>query len=269
MDKAGKKYWDNSWASVQLPAPVEPHNTKLRNYVIQRFHRFFCDVFSGIDTNNKSLLEVGCARSVWLPYFAKEFGFKVTGIDYSEIGCEQETKLLLAEGINGRIVCSDFFVPPEDMIEKFDVVISFGVMEHFENTSVCALALSEFLKPQGRLITIIPNMCGLVGYLQRLFNKRVYDIHVPLSDEDLSLAHEKAGLKVIFSKYFIPLNFGVVNLENLPNKVFYYLYKILLGILNRIAMFFWLLERKNLILPENEKLSPYIVCVSQKETSDK
>jgi cyclopropane fatty-acyl-phospholipid synthase-like methyltransferase len=29
------------------------------------------------------LLEIGCARSAWLPYFAQEFGIDVSGLDYS------------------------------------------------------------------------------------------------------------------------------------------------------------------------------------------
>ena len=43
-------------------------------------------------------------------------------------------QILSIEGVKGDIVCADFFSPPESMIEEFDVVISFGVLEHFEDT---------------------------------------------------------------------------------------------------------------------------------------
>lgn len=52
-------------------------------------------------------LEIGCARSRWLPYFAKEFGFEVSGIDYSEVGSQQATQILFNEGVQGNIVFAD------------------------------------------------------------------------------------------------------------------------------------------------------------------
>jgi len=84
------------------------------------------------------------------PYFAKEFGFKVYGIDYSEIGCKQAREVLSNTGVEGNVICAIFFSPPENLIDAFDVVVSFGVVEHFEDTAGIA-AFSRFLKPNGIL----------------------------------------------------------------------------------------------------------------------
>src|SRR5215207_3239913 len=98
-DKAGKAYWDDVWADDVLPLPVDPSKTHIDNYVNVRFHEFFAQTFSRIDPRGKLLLEVGCANSSWLPYFSQQFGFKIHGLDYSEIGCEQSRNILSNAGI--------------------------------------------------------------------------------------------------------------------------------------------------------------------------
>jgi len=39
-------------------------------------------------------------------------------------------------------------------------------------------ALAAFLHPTGYLITIVPNMYGLIGLLQKLVDPSVYRVHV-------------------------------------------------------------------------------------------
>jgi len=220
-DKAGKSYWDHNWENAILPRSIIPNQPGANHYLDRKFHELFCDVFSGKETKNKKLLEIGCVRSVWLPYFAKEFGFKVYGIDYSETGCQRAMQILSNEGVKGDIVCADFFSPPESMIEEFDVVISFGVLEHFQDTQNCISAFSEYLKPKGIMITNIPNIRGLVGLIQRLMNRNVFNIHVPLSLAKVVEAHQKSMLEPVSCDYFLSANFGVVNFENLKGGISY------------------------------------------------
>jgi 2-polyprenyl-3-methyl-5-hydroxy-6-metoxy-1,4-benzoquinol methylase len=155
------------------------------------------------------LLEVGCGNSIWLSYFNRRFGYKVSGIDYSEFGCEQTRKILSRDGCSGDIRYGDLFAPPEDMTGKFDVVCSFGVVEHFEDTSAVLTAISRFLKPGGILITTVPNLNGPTGFLQKKFNKPVYDIHVIHSIETLTAHLKKSGLEPLAAEYFSSLTFGV------------------------------------------------------------
>ena len=73
------------------------------------------------------------------------------------------------------------FDPPDDMKGQYDLVMSFGVVEHFKDTTACLKACAAFVKPGGQMFTMIPNMTGLVGSLQKIIDRNVYDIHVPLS----------------------------------------------------------------------------------------
>jgi len=260
-DKADKLYWDRTWDNAPLPRVINPYARDLNNYVYRKFHEFFREVLSQKETKDKKLLEIGCARSIWLPYFVKEFGFKVYGIDYSEIGCHQAMQILLNEGLRGEVIHSDFFSPPEFMIGAFDVVVSLGVVEHFQDTVGCVGMLTKFLKPGGILITNIPNLIGLVGLVQKYFNRDIFNIHVPLSAENLGDAHRRNGLHLILCHYFLVANFGILNLENLKGNA---CWAWILPLRSWISKAIWVCEKSIPFLRPNRWSSPYINCVAMK-----
>jgi 2-polyprenyl-3-methyl-5-hydroxy-6-metoxy-1,4-benzoquinol methylase len=260
LDKAGKSYWDSKWENASLPETINPCRPGPDHYIDRRFHDFFGQVFAKRETKNSKLLEIGCARSVWLPYFAKEFGFRVYGIDYSETGCQQAMQLLSNQGIKGDIVCADFFSPPESMVGEFDVVISFGVLEHFADTEGCVLAFSKFLRKKGMMITNIPNLSGLIGLIQKWFNRNIFDIHVPLSRENVLEAHQKNRLFPVSCDYFLTANFGVLNFEYLRGN---FLYPWILQSFCWLNRAIWLIE-KLMPVKSNRWSSPYINCVAIK-----
>jgi 2-polyprenyl-3-methyl-5-hydroxy-6-metoxy-1,4-benzoquinol methylase len=260
LDKAGKSYWDCKWENTFLPERINPYGSGPNHYLDRKFHGFFRSVFSDKVTQNNKLLEIGCARSLWLPYFAKEFGFKVYGIDYSEVGCQQALQLLSNEGVEGRIVCGDFFSPPESMIGEFDVVISFGVLEHFQDTQGCISAFSKYLKRKGIMITTTPNLIGLIGLIQKSINRNVFDIHVPLSPENILEAHQKNKLESVSCNYFLFANFSVLNVENLKGN---FLYAWILQLCCWLNSAIWSIDSLFSFKP-NRWSSPYISCVAIK-----
>lgn len=266
-DKAGKKYWDKAWNETVLPSVWNPRKPGLNNYVQKQFHEYFRHVFHSLEPiHGKKLLEIGCARSETLPYFAKEFGFEVTGIDYSEVGCKMAQAILEREGIKVTVLCEDFFSPSDKLKEQFDVVVSFGVAEHFQDTVGCISAFSRFLKPGGIMITNIPNLTGMIGYIQKKINRPVFDIHVFMDKNLLSKAHQDAGLKVLDCDFFLSSNFGVCNLVGLSNNtISWYFKKIAIAVLVRFSMAAWFLESKFGKFKANKLMSPYINCLARKE----
>lgn len=262
VDRMGKSSWDKMWAAKDaLPKAIKPTSPGLRNYVNRHFHRYFVNAFARYNTTGRSLLEIGCARSAWLPYFAKEFGFVVTGLDYSELGCEQAEQILAREGVPGRVVHADLFSPPHDLLAGFDVVVTFGVVEHFPDTLGCVRAIAQYLKPRGLLITNIPNEAGLVGWLQCKADKDFYDAHVPLDRDQLRLAHATAGLSVVSCDYFFFAHFGVVNLDSWKRNrpmVYQLAYHLNLA----VSATAWLVEPYVAFLRPNAFTSPYIMCLA-------
>ncbi len=144
-------------------------------------------------------------------YFAREHGLDVVGLDYSPLGCEQSRALLDRDGVDGEIIHGDLFDPPVRCLGRFDFVVSFGVVEHFDDTVGCLRALGRFLRPGGRIYTLIPNFAGFMGAVQRRLDRAFFDMHVLLDEPALRAAHEAAGFKVLHSAYFLSSNLGVLN----------------------------------------------------------
>lgn len=218
VDLAGKEHWEQMWAQEAFPPDVDPRSVSLWGHRDRRFHETLARMLEGRPRGLR-LVELGCARSAWMPYFAREFGCEVAGLDYSPLGARQTAERLQQAGIRGDVRCADLFDPPCEWLGTFDIVSWFGVAEHFQDTTAAIRAGSALLKPGGLMITEIPNMVGLNGILQRWFNKPVYDIHVPLGAPELAAYHAAAGLTVVASEYVVPMDFGVVDIDELPDGV--------------------------------------------------
>ena len=157
------------------------------------------------------------------------------------------------------------FSPPQQMLAAFDVVVSFGVAEHFEDTTAYLTAASQFLKPGGTLVTSIPNMVGWIGALLKATNKPVYDIHELLDPAVLMEAHALAGLDVLECDYFLFTSFGVSSLTGVSmSTVSGFLKKVCVAILARVSMLAWFVEDKISAFPANRLTSPYINCIARK-----
>jgi 2-polyprenyl-3-methyl-5-hydroxy-6-metoxy-1,4-benzoquinol methylase len=267
-DIAGSAYWEGVWQSASTVAePVNPRDTKLENYVNRRLHAEVLEpLFAVPDAAKRSVVEVGCANSAWLPYFASEFGWKVHGLDYSEMGCRQARQVLACAGLEGTILHGNVFAPPAEMKEAFDAVVSFGVVEHFADTQEVIRAFARLLRPGGTIVTLVPNMVGAVGLLQKWLSRSVYERHVPLDVAALRRAHELNGLCVDSCRYFLSTAFSVANVHDLDASLWSTKAKTFLRAnLGRVSKAVWALEMAgHLELPAIRLLAPYLVCVARK-----
>jgi len=266
VDKAGQAYWEQIWIDKPVTAAVDPTDGRLANHVDRRLHEMFVRILGPLRREGRRLLEIGCGRSRWLPYFRTHYGFAIVGVDYAPTGCDQARAILAAAQVEGSIICADCFRPPEDLLNSFDVVWSYGVIEHFDDTSAAAAAFANYLRPGGIMITVIPNMRGLVGLLQRLANSPVYGIHSLLTAAELAAAHRAAGLVVEEVTYFLAVNFGVINVER-PAGFRTWVARAIVGLLARVSMAVWALEERVTRLPATRLLAPYIVCVARKPST--
>jgi 2-polyprenyl-3-methyl-5-hydroxy-6-metoxy-1,4-benzoquinol methylase len=268
MDIAGQQHWEHGYKVHGASTAFDPHRLDVRSHWQRRYHDFFVRAFSGAPTHERTLVEIGCGGSSILPYLSREFGFQVSGIDYSPAGCELARANLQAEGISADVICADVFELPKTMLEQFDVVVSFGVAEHFDDTASCIRAFARLLKPGGMMITTVPNMAGLVGLLQRSTNRHVYEMHTRLDATQLCSAHARAGLKVRECGYLLFANLSAVNLERDDNGGRWSnVRKVLATALRGITGAIWSIESMLGSLPPNRFTSPYAVCVASKLNS--
>lgn len=261
-----KEYWNDKYVG-EIPRAIDVRDKSLRNYFRRYQHREFSEWLGKLGLGPGSrLIEVGCGGSIWLPYFAREHGFEVTGLDYTEQGCAAAEHVLRRDGAEGRVVCADMFDPPAELLGTFDMVMSNGVVEHFTSTSEAIAACARFLRPGGGMMTLIPNLAGLSGAGLKYFNRKVYDIHVPMTAAQLARAHEEAGLEVLTCDYVTPMWFSDWNVPPedkstgrrlLRNLLWYSSASFSAGV--------WMLD--DLIgnrIPGSRLFSPWSVCWARK-----
>lgn len=257
------KYWDAAWQETGGVDPVDPSVDSPLNHVVRHLDRFFRAQLG--DGAGKDLLEVGCAASQWLPYFATALGYRVYGLDYSQAGIEITRRTLLEAGVEPRLACADLFDPPAELLGAFDVVVSMGLVEHFTDTAEVLEALAAFLRDGGLLVTIVPNLFGVLGVLQRWLDVAVYRLHVPLRKRTLLSATDAAKLEPVAARYLVFLNFGVCNIgaaatgrqRRVRERV---LYRAVW--LNDLM---WRLQRRlPFKLPGNVVTSPYLAVVARR-----
>lgn len=263
-DRAGHAYWDDGWKSAPPVQIVDPSGPGRWNYPNRQLEKLIRQ-WLGAPRPASRLLELGCARSIWLPYFAQRHGYAITGIDYSDTGCEQTRQMLRLVGVRGEVVRADFFAPPAELLGTFEAVFSCGVAEHFDDTAACISAFAAFLASGGRMVTVIPNVNGVPGFIQKRINKPVYDKHVPLSAAELESAHRAAGLVVEACGYCVSSNFGVLNLIGLPSEGLGFRAKRkLLDYLCRASLLGWYVDEHVAPLPATELLGAYVYCVARR-----
>lgn len=210
---------------------------------------------------NKRILEIGAGDSVWLPYLARKFpSSQFVGLDYSESGCMLLSERAHKAGVNIDVIRDDMFVENSQLHGSFDVVISFGVVEHFDDLGLVLAAKKRYLRSGGVIFTLIPNLAGILGRLVRLWNREVYDKHNPHDLVSFFSGHKQAGLTVISGGYLGSSNFGVLSScfperRGLP-------WQISRGLV-AASLASWWFESKIGNFPSSKTFSPYIYAISQ------
>ncbi len=154
--KTRKESFYNHWT------PATPSNQ------IQFAFRQHWDVFSSIIGKDKKgkCLEVGCGRGSISSYFA-DAGWDTTLLDWSPAALEIAKKIFKTNRHQGFFVAGDTnYLPFKN--EQFDVVVSIGLLEHFDNVCHPVQEHWRVLKPGGWFLGyIVPEKTDNV---QRYFN---------------------------------------------------------------------------------------------------
>lgn len=260
-DRTGRQFWDDWWHRTPLPPAIDPFPPGLKNYPFRAFHRFFTEVFGRDPGGERRLIEIGCAQSVFLPYFGRYLGFQVSGLDRSELGCERARQILEREGVQGQIRQADLFAPPPALLGVFDAAISFGVVEHFDDTSKPLAGIGRFLKPGGKIVTLIPNLTGVLGRYQRVLDRKLYEAHVVMDESQLAEAHRRANLRVESSGYLMPVSLEVLNVEGWRKAA---AKKLVSRAHTAASRLVWMMDERLFRIRPNRWTSPYVVCVGRR-----
>jgi 2-polyprenyl-3-methyl-5-hydroxy-6-metoxy-1,4-benzoquinol methylase len=110
-------------------------------------------------------LEIGCAPGKLLAWVASVLKAEVTGLDYSTSGITKCQILFDTLGIKANLHHDDLF-NHRLALNSFDIVTSFGVVEHFDNARLAVQRHLDLVKPGGVALITVPNYTGIYGALQ-------------------------------------------------------------------------------------------------------
>lgn len=257
MEKLSEKtLWEGLYYASERPTNMSTDGFK--NFS----NRQILERLAQIPLAGKEILEIGAGDSLWLPFLCKMYpSSHFTGLDYSELACHMLRQRAQEQGVDVEVVNADLFTPPDALLNKFDVVISFGVVEHFDDLAAVLAAVKVFAKPEGTIFTLIPNMRGVMGWLTRRFSKALYEAHNPHDLSSFLKGHEQAGLEVIDAGYLCSNNFGMLSMSvRGAGKTTYEFYKFL----TRVSKVVWAFETHLFKLPASSAFSPYIFCISRR-----
>ncbi|MEA2651196.1 MAG: hypothetical protein QOI85_917 [Chloroflexota bacterium] len=190
-------FWDRNWENVVLPK--EYRRTPRAFYLNARLD--VIDRFLPADAS-LSAAEVGGAPGQHLAYLHRTFGYRITCIDYSPMGCRKTLENFSLLGIPGEVIQADLMADESDL-PTFDVVYSLGLIEHFADRLPVVERHVRLIRPGGMLVLGVPNFRGLTGWFMRTLAPSVYATHViQAMDLDGWREFEDAlGLQVIWKGY--------------------------------------------------------------------
>ena len=248
-------YWDQGYTARDQPTEL---TFDWRNHV----DRLIADRIEGIGLDGKDVLEVGAGDSMWLPYLARKYpAARFAGVDFSKAGCERLAARAGA-GVPVKIGVhhEDMFAEESALHGAFDLVLSFGVVEHFADLSVALLAKRRYLKRQGLMFSLIPNLAGSIGHLAKAWNREVFEMHNPHDWASFLDGHHRAGFTVLSGGYLGSSNFGILSSCVEPGRGIPWHAYVFLSRLNKAIS---LVESRVGNLPASRMFSPYIYAISQ------
>lgn len=165
-DLTTQNHWEETWS--QPPRMRLPSRLAVSTRNIQRILQ--PEVRHGL-----RVIELGCAPGKILAWMAS-LGGEVAGLDFSDRGVAWTRRLLKALGIPGDIRCENALQTTFDVC-SFDLVYSFGLIEHFDDPRPIVQAHVALAKPGGRIVIAVPHYGGIYGRLQRWFDPGNLSIH--------------------------------------------------------------------------------------------
>jgi SAM-dependent methyltransferase len=207
------------------------------------------------DKKIKNAIELGGFPGYYATYLKKYEHLDTTLFDY-----------FIHEGLINQLLEKNGLKPGDiniieaDLFEykpakPYDMVLSFGLIEHFNDTKAIIETHLQFLKPGGVLFITLPNFKGVNGWIQRKFDKENYDKH-NINSMDLQLLAKccnDLGLTEVESYYHGKFT---VWLENKSEQ----------GALTKtfVKAVWWMVKLAKVIPFPNKTLSPYIVLKAVK-----
>lgn len=237
MDKVSQSYWDHSYSAYKYGIANDAVTKWLEKHLTEQKGTAF---------------EPGCYPGRYLSFLGK-LGWIVNGMDLTPRIEEDFKEWLTKNEIRfNKIEKGDVLAYMNTSGDQYDLVCSFGFIEHFENFLEIIAFHDKIVRPGGQLVITTPNFRGSIQkFLHRWLDTENLKRHyVPAMNPSLWNKKLKSiGYTVNWYGYFGHFDFWADQQKrNLFNK-------ISLEVMNRLTpLFKW--------LPDSHLYSPYCGIVA-------
>lgn len=241
-----RKFWANYWESKKNLAFNVPAN--------YTFHQLLQKLIGSQPI--KSAIELGGFPGYYAIFLKKYFGLDTTLFDF------YVHQPILKEVLSANaLTTTDVQVIEGDLFkyepqQQYDLVLSCGLIEHFNDTKDVIDRHLQFLKPGGTLFITLPNFTGVNGWVQRSYDMDNYNKHNINSMNPTLLAQycRELGLQIVEAYYYGHFSIWLENRDqqSAVTKAFLKL----LWLTGKVAT--------KIVPVESKALSPYIVVKAVK-----
>jgi len=154
---------DREWLSREYFLDVERQRYLLQPHILE--------IMSGIDWRGKRVLEVGAGLGTDARNLVAR-GARYTGINVDRGSTEAASQALRVFSLSGEVLernatCLDF---PDN---TFDVVYSFGVLQHIPEAPKAIAEIHRVLKPGGELVAMVYNRESINYAIEIMFLRKL------------------------------------------------------------------------------------------------
>jgi SAM-dependent methyltransferase len=236
-----KAFWANYWESKKGLAFNVPAN--------HTFYKLLGNIIK--EHQPKSAIELGGFPGYYAIFLKKYFKLDTTLFDFY-VHPQVLKEVLDANRLTEKdiaVIEGDLFnYQPE---KQYDLVLSCGLIEHFNDTKDIIARHLQFLKPGGTLFITLPNFTGVNGWVQRKYDMDNYGKHniSSMNPELLAGYCKELGLKNIEAGYYGKFSIWLENNEQQS------------GLTKAFLNTLWFAGKiaTKIIPVESKGLSPYIV----------
>ena len=254
-------FWSNYWDHVRLPAEIVP-GAQGSLFTLELCRHFETYLPKGA---NLTALEVGGAPGQYLVYMHRALGYRVSCLDYSDIGCRKTRENFDLLGLPVEVMRGDI-LDDNLSLPLYDVVYSLGLIEHFADPWTITRRHLKFLKPGGTLMIGVPNLLGINHWFRKRLDPHALTTHnlAAMELDDWKAFEEPEHLEVVFKGYIGGLEPSVLDrcetktLRNFPVRK---MAKVLDVLLRKRCRF---LRRFN-----SRSFSGYALAVYRKPAADR
>lgn len=230
-----RKYWDTVHGSSKKLTLWERIKGSIRRQLDTGWLRVFRSYSESLlwertyaeclpRTEGLKVIEIGCAPGDTLIRLKRDFGYIPYGVEYSSTGTELCRKNFTDNGLDPtKVIEADFFSDKftNEYREFFDVVVSSGFIEHFDDVTAVVERHLELLKPGGTLVVSIPNLKGINRLMSQFFHRETLEMHnLEIMDlEQFTKLFPPSATRPLFCDYIGSFDFNLFNTkEGSPRK---------------------------------------------------